>query len=158
MSLYAEVILDSSLDKPLDYEVPPAFQFQIKKGSRVLVSIRNRPMKGYVICLKNSTEWKNIKPIRDLLPVDSTLPEDLLSLGQWVSSYYHTPFSKVLRLLLPSSLRKDMKAKEQLYVMRAKTKEEIRHYCEEQRGKSLAQVAILDIMLNVVKGCFLPTC
>jgi primosomal protein N' (replication factor Y) len=152
---YAEVILDDALDKPLDYQVPPAFSTKIKKGSRVLVTVRNRATKGIVINLKNSSEWTNVKPIRDLLTEDAIIPEDLLKLGFWISEYYHTPFQRVLKMLLPSSLRKDMKAKEQLYVMRAQTREALRLHCEKIRAKSPKQAEVLDAMLKATKGILL---
>lgn len=153
--IYAEVILDDALQKSLDYEVPPAFQNKIKKGSRVLVTVRNRETKGFVINLKTTSEWSQVKPIRDVLSDESLIPEDLMTLGQWISEYYHTPFQKVLKMLLPSSLRKDIKAKEQLYVMRVKTREELRAHCEKIRGKHPKQTAVLDAMLQAVKGILL---
>lgn len=153
--IYAEVILDDALEKSLDYEIPKAFHNKIRKGSRVLVSVRNRLTKGFVVNIKDSSEWANVKPIRDVLSEDSLIPEDLLTLGQWMCEYYHTPFQRVLKMLLPSSLRKDMKAKEQLYVMRAKTREEIRAHCEKIRGKHLKQAAVLDAMLQAAKGMLL---
>ena len=48
-----------------------------------------------------------------------------------------------------------MKPKEQLYVMRAKTKDELSKLCQELRNKSPAQAAVLDSMLQVTKGVLL---
>lgn len=153
--MYVEVILDDALDKALDYEIPPLFISKVKVGSRVLVTVRNRPVKGFVIKIKDSSEWSSVKPIRDLLQESSLIPEDLLSLARWIADYYHTPFHKSLKMMLPASLRKDLKQKEQFYVMRAKTKEEIRAHCEKIRAKHPKQVAILDVLLQTVKGILL---
>jgi primosomal protein N' (replication factor Y) len=153
--IYAEVVLDDALEKSLDYQIPPVFQNKVSVGSRVLVSVRNRLTKGFVIGIKGTSEWQNVKPIRDVLSEDTVLPEDLIALAKWISEYYLTPFQRVLKMILPSSLRKDMKAKEQLYVMRTKTREEIRAHCEKIRGKHPKQAAVLDVMLQATKGVLL---
>ena len=57
--------------------------------------------------------------------------------------------------MLPASVRRQVKPKQQLFVMRAKTREDLKELCESIRNKSPTQANVLDEMLNVKKGLLL---
>ncbi|MDF2578052.1 MAG: priA [Chlamydiales bacterium] len=154
-TLYAEVILDLSIQKTLDYGVPLEFISQIKPGMRVQVPIRGQLRKGTVFKLKNECYYPKVSPVYQLISEEEVIQQDLFELAVWMAKYYCTPLSQVIKSILPSPIRKDMQHKQQLYVTRKKTREELRLICMELRKEGSPQAAILDVMLKVKKGILL---
>lgn len=152
---FASVILDVALDKPLDYGITAHQATLIQKGSRVEVPVQQHLRSGYVIEIKEKPSYASVKPIRNVLSDSSLMTADLFELAMWLSRYYCTPLRDIFRIFLPPGVRKGMSQKEQLFVTRGKTKEELREICVEMRAKSPARVAILEAMLQVTKGMLL---
>lgn len=152
---YASVILDLSVDKALDYGIPATLTDKIRTGSRVEVPVRGRLYKGYVVAIKAKPDFSPVKPIANVINANDLIPNDLFALAVWMARYYCTPLRKVLKMMLPASIRDPMKPKEQLNVSRAKTREELRSYCRKIRNSFTAQAAVLDVMLKVTKNILL---
>ncbi len=151
----ATVVLDVAINKSLDYGITTEKISLIHIGSRVEVPMRGAMKKGYVIDLKDKSPFPNIKPIGNILSDSPLITRDLFQLALWIARYYCSPLRDVFRLLLPPSIRKGMKHKEQLFVMRGKTREELIEMCITLRATKPAQALILDAMLKVKKGIFL---
>lgn len=151
---YASIVLDVALDKALDYSIPLELQ-PLKIGMRVEVPVRNRMQTGTVIAIKDTADFPNVRPLSKVLSDVELIAPQLFELALWMAKYYCTPLRQVLKILLPASVRKDMQHKQQLYVMRKKTREELKRYCEENRSKHPTRVGIIDIMLMVKKGILL---
>ena len=94
-------------------------------------------------------------PIGNVLSDASLITPDLFELALWLSRYYCAPLRDIFRIFLPPGVRKGMSPKEQLFVMRGKTREELRDVCASFRSKKPAQAAILEAMLPVKKGVLL---
>jgi primosomal protein N' (replication factor Y) len=152
---YASIILDVSVDKALDYGVLPDQLPHIKRGMRVEVPVRGFARPGYVLGLKDSPSFTPVKPISTILSQTQLISDDLFELALWMARYYCAPLRDVFRILLPPAIRNHMAHKQQLFVMRAKTKEELRKICIELRTKKPAQATILEAMLPVKKGILL---
>ncbi len=152
---FVSVILDIAIDKMLDYGVPAALVPLICKGMLVEVPVRGKLQKGYIIKIKDTSCYSPIKPLAALLSDRELITEELFELAVWMASYYCTSLRRVLKILLPASVRSNTPPKEQLYVMRAKTKEKLSAYCSEIRVQHAAQGAVLDVMLQVKKGILL---
>lgn len=152
---YASIVLDVAVDKILDYGITVEHYHQIKPGTRVEVSVRGHLRAGYVLEVKEQPSYTSVKPIARILSEEPLITPDLLQLAYWVSKYYCSPLRDIFRILLPPGVRKGMAAKEQLFVMRGKTREELREQCAAMRTKRPAQAAILDAMLPVKKGMLL---
>jgi primosomal protein N' (replication factor Y) (superfamily II helicase) len=84
-----------------------------------------------------------------------TIPDDLFELGQWIAKYYAAPLGRVLSSMLPGGVRRDVKAKRQHWVMRAKTREELIAACIEVRAKAPLQARVLEEILPVTGGILL---
>lgn len=148
---FATVILDKGIDTPLDY-----FTFlPIQVGSRVLVPLKNSSRKGTVIQIKNKSLIKNIQPIKEILNYESLVSPDLFELAQWMSHYYCTSLRKVLKILLPATIRKDTKEKEQLFVTSNLSQKNLLEYCSINRKKYSAQAQVLDVLIKKPKGILL---
>jgi primosomal protein N' (replication factor Y) len=154
-SKYASVILDVSLDKTLDYGVPADLLNDVKRGKRVEVTVKGHSRSGTIFEIKDTPSFPNVLPISRVLSETEIITEDLFELALWISKYYCAPLSQVLKVMLPSSVRKDIKPKQQLFVMRAKTRDELLEICKEVRSKSPGQASVLDVMLKVRKGILL---
>ena len=154
-SLYASVVLDLAVDKPLDYSIPLSLADKIKKGMRVAVPLRGKIQKGYVLEVKGQPSFLRVLPIKDLISDEEVINEELFDLALWMARYYCSSLSQIFKVMLPGIIRKDTKHKQQLFVMRAKTREELRTICEELRNPHPGQAEILDVMLNVTKGILL---
>jgi primosomal protein N' (replication factor Y) len=147
--------LDISIQKTLDYGVPDAFVEKIKRGLRVEVPVRGRLQKGYIFEVKDKSDFKSVSPIANILSSQEYLADDLFELGIFMSKYYCSSLSQVFKTMMPAIVRQDTKHKEQLFIIRAKTKDELKSYCEEIRNKHSAQANVLDVMLQVKKGILL---
>lgn len=152
---YASVILDVSIDKALDYGIPTNLLGTIKKGFRVEVPVRGHLRPGYVVAIKDTPDYSPVKAIAKASSSLELITDELFELALWMAKYYCTPLRQVLKILIPATIRTGMKHKEQLFVMRAKTKEELLNYCVEIRNTFSAQAEVLDIMLQVSKGILL---
>ncbi|WP_042282510.1 primosomal protein N' [Candidatus Protochlamydia sp. R18] len=151
----ASVILDISIDKTLDYGIVPSQLEAAQKGSRVEVPVRGHSRTGYIVEIKSGSNFKNIKPITRLLSETPLVPEELFKLALWVAKYYCAPLRDIFRIILPPSVRKGMKEKEQLFVVRGKSKEILRQVCVDIREKKPAQASVLEVMLQVKNGILL---
>lgn len=152
---YASVILDVSVDKLLDYGIPPDLAPAAKRGMRVEVPVRGKLRTGYIYALKDQADFPRVQPIARLLSEDELVSDELFELALWMAKYYCATLRDVLQMILPAIVRKDAKHKQQLYVMRAKTRDQLKEHCEKIRTKHAAQADVLDVMLQVKKGILL---
>ncbi len=154
-STFASIILDQGIDKPLDYTITPEVSEKLAIGSRVLVPLQNTFRKGTVVAVKAATSVKNPKAIKELLSEESLLSSDLLNLAHWMSEYYCCPLRKVLRSLLPATIRKEVGNKQQLFVKPLISLEKLKQKCSELRLTAPAQAHTLDIVMKHKKGILL---
>jgi len=99
---YCEVALPVPLDQPFYYSVPDSFR--VRPGMRVIVPFGARKLLGVVVRVKVQPEGvapAAIKPLQGVLEQEPALPEELLRLGRWISSYYLVPEGETLAALLP---------------------------------------------------------
>ena len=152
---YAAVILEVSVDKSLDYGIPQPLAGKVKRGSFVEVPVRGHLRKGYVVALCDKPAYHRVLPIAKVLGQEEVVTDELFELALWMSRYYAAPLRHVFRVMLPGSIRKNMQAKEQLFVSRAQTRDALVQLCKDLREKQPQQAAALDVLLQVKKGIFL---
>ena len=148
-------VLEISVNKTLDYGIPPDLSDKVFKGSSVKVPVRGKLHTGYVIAVNGATDCKKVLPVSAVLPENGLLSSGLFELAVWMAGYYCAPLRNVLKAIFPPSIRKDGKHKQQLYVMRGKTREELKEHCIKIRERYPAQASVLDEMLLVKKGILL---
>lgn len=106
--MVCEVIVDishSEVDKVFDYKTG---DLRIEAGSRVCVPFANRKIEGFVIKLKDRSEFpenklKNVIEVLDDIPA---LTAEAIETANYVSQKYRVPKAAAIRLLLPSEMRK----------------------------------------------------
>lgn len=153
--MVAEVILEVSVKKALDYLVPKDLISKISVGSWVEVPLQKRLSRGFVARLKEDSSHPTLLSVSRVLSDGPVLTKDLFSLALWMASYYGTPIEKVLRTMLPSGVRKAIETKKQYFVKRSKTREELALIYRELVIKAPQQAKILELMLQAKKGVLL---
>jgi primosomal protein N' (replication factor Y) (superfamily II helicase) len=152
---FAEVILDISCEKVLDYGIPADLVDTLKKGVRVNVLVRGYTRKGYVISVKSHTECKRVLPIKEILSPHELLSDEIFDLSIWMTKYYCCSIQKVLKAVIPSPIRKDMQPKKQLVIKRVKTKKELIEVCKKIRRTSPSQALAIEGVLQIKKDILL---
>ena len=94
-------------------------------------------------------------PVRRTEINEKKIPKDLFSLAFWMSDYYCTSLSKIFKYIFPSSIRKNIKPKFQIFVQLNKTKKEALRLSSEIRYKSVLQSDVLNLFLKKKKGFFM---
>lgn len=150
----AEVALERSLGKLLDYAIPDELRPTLTIGSLVEVPLQKRFEKGIIMGFKERSPY-TLQPILRSCGEGTLIPEDLFALAQWISRYYCTPVGKVLRQILPAPIRKELGAKQQLFVSRKATRDHLASVAASLRNTFPAQASVLDVLLKVEKGILL---
>ncbi len=151
---FVSVILDNNIDKTLDYSVPKELEDKIEKGMRIEIPVKGYFRKGYIFEIKEKSDVKKTLPIRRILS-ERVISKDLFSLALWMAKYYCTSLSKIFKCMVPTSIRKDIKQKTQVYLTSLKTKKELADICRDLLSKNPSQARAIEIFLKVKKGIFL---
>ena len=140
---YVRVIIDRAIHRELDYLVPETLSERISVGSRVRVPFRDKSALATVVATLAQSEVEGIRPIEAVVGDTPVLSEELLELGNWMSTYYCCPIETVMRSLLPQVIRRaEIGWKKQLFVQPARKidDEEI----EQLRRRAPRQAELLE--------------
>lgn len=105
MPSFAQVILDRSTGRELDYEIPAGLGAGIAAGSRVRVPLRNRQVIGTVVSVSETTSAKGVRPIAAVLDKRPQMTPVLMRLAKWMAEYYGCDDKDALRCVLPRAVR-----------------------------------------------------
>ncbi len=152
---YAAVILELAIDKAYDFGIVDSMLPLLKRGMLVEVMVRGVKRRGYIFEIKDESNAKNILPIHEILSHEELVSDELFELAVWMAKYYLSPLGSVIKMLLPSSVRKQIEPKQQLYITRGKPLDYLVSLLESIRGLHPQQATVLDVMLKVQKGIFL---
>ena len=86
---FAQVIVDVSaypVDRPFDYLIPEDWEELVDIGCRVKVPFGPRNVLGFVVGITTESDVpaEKIKPISEILDLESILTEEMLSLAKWL--------------------------------------------------------------------------
>jgi primosomal protein N' len=102
--MIAEIIIDISndgVDKIFDYAADDA----ISVGSRVVAPFLNRKMQGYVINVKEKSDYDGQLKAVDRVLDDGIISREMLDLMNYMTAKYNLRKIDVLRLFLPPNMR-----------------------------------------------------
>lgn len=153
--MYASVLLDSGIDKPLDYSIPEELLAKALPGMRVLVPVRGSMRKGILSAVKEKTEVSRVQPLAALLSEEPLISKELFDLAYWISHYYCTPLRKVLKSFLPPGVRKDVSPKVHLFVKACLSKNATAKLCDTLRTTDAPQAKVLEVLLASFPGMLL---
>jgi primosomal protein N' (replication factor Y) len=105
MPSFAQVILDRSTGRELDYEIPEGWAARVASGSRVRVPLRNRQVIGTVVSVSETTSAKGVRPIAAVMDERPQMTPVLMKLAKWMADYYGCDEQDALRCVLPRAVR-----------------------------------------------------
>ncbi len=106
MQQIARIIIDLSLDKTFDYNIPPILYGKVKIGSRVTIPFGRSFRHGYVLSIGSDSEYTSqLKDIKSLCEGHTKIPHKLVELGEWMAEYYCCSREQAIRTLLPRAVR-----------------------------------------------------
>src|SRR4051794_10581099 len=148
----AAVALEDSLDKLLDYAIPSRWLTRIAVGQRVRVPLgkRNRPVIGYVVAVKEGSDYPRVKDLLDIEDERVLVTPGLLELSRWMSRYYCSPLGTVLESVIPAAVKKRIGMGYVQMVRLNKTREELQDLFEKNKAKK--RRAIMARLLQVEPG------
>ena len=133
--MIAEVIVDvpaRPVDRPFDYLVPTKWQDAIAIGSRVQVPFGARHVLGYVIKIKEQTEYNQLKEITKVMDLKPPLTEELVEIGLRMADEYLCYPITAFHAMVPSVL----KGKYQKWIqMHPEITEDARRAFQSQAGE-----------------------
>jgi primosomal protein N' (replication factor Y) (superfamily II helicase) len=91
----------------LTYRIPPGIPSPAV-GARVVVPLGSRVVTGIVVTLDVSPDGvdeSEIKPIRQLLEVESFVPPEVVALARWTAEYYAAGAGETITAVLPPKTR-----------------------------------------------------
>ena len=100
---FAELAIDRPLDGLFTYKIPDGMDLQI--GHAVLVPFGRTKATGYVIGLRDTTDFPRTKRISRLLDQTPAFDESMLPFFQWISNYYLSGLGEVISTALPKSYK-----------------------------------------------------
>jgi primosomal protein N' (replication factor Y) len=148
----AGVALEDSLDKLLDYSIPRELLTRIAVGQRVKVPLgrRNRPVSGYVVVVKEGSDYPRVKPLMEIVDERVLVTPGLLELSRWMSRYYCAPLGTVLDSVIPAAVKKRIGMGYVQMVRLNKTREELQELFEKNKAKK--RRAILGRLMQLEEG------
>lgn len=148
----ALVFLDVAIDKPLHYGIPKFLESTLRIGMRVQVTLRGRVSKALVIDIISNDSSLSLQPILSIESPDIVVSKDLFKLAEFVSAYYATSLRKVFHIILPSTLRTNIREKKQFFVQRRISCKKMISLCASLRESAPSQAKLLDTLLRFPKG------
>lgn len=149
---FAAVALEQSIDRTLDYAIPPALADTVQVGQRVRVPLgkNNRPACGYVVAIHPTTSYPKIKSLVGIEDERVLVPPPLMELSRWMGRYYCAPLGSVLETVLPSAVRKRIGVGYQQMIRPVPQRDELQALFE--KTKAPKRRAILGRLLQLGPG------
>ena len=149
---FAAVALEQSIDRTLDYAIPPTLLDSLRVGQRVRVPLgkNNRSSTGYVVAIHPTTAYPKIKDLSGVEDQRVLVPPMLMELARWMSRYYCAPLGSVLESILPSAVRKRIGVGYQNIIRPALSREQLQDLFE--KTKAPKRRAILGRLLQLAPG------
>lgn len=99
-------VLAKQVNRSFDYSVPIHLEGIIKVGYRVKVLFGNRLVMGFVVELKDKTDFKkDLKPIVDIVDVFPPLNEEFIDIAKFIAEHNFSYYASSLQTMLPSALK-----------------------------------------------------
>lgn len=145
----ASVALEQSVDRLLDYSIPPKLS-RLQPGMRVRVPLGrgNKLAHGYVISIKPESDFPKIKPLAAIDDDRVLLRPNLMELARWMSRYYVCPLGTVLESVLPSAVKKRTGLGHRYLVRRVGTREQIQTVIENTKARKRRAILGRLLLLN----------
>ncbi len=104
--IYLSIAIPTPLRQMFDY-LPPDSAADLQPGMRVQVPFGPRKLIGIIESIKPDSDYPKdkLKKVSALPDQQSLIPDDIMQLCRWASSYYHYSLGETLLQALPKALR-----------------------------------------------------
>lgn len=112
--MIASVLVDvkaKEVDKTFDYLIPKHLEEVIEIGQRVKIPFGPRLIMGYVLGIKETSDFERLRKINDVLDIVPSLTEELIEVGKELSISNTSPLVSIYQVMLPTALRTKYKKK-----------------------------------------------
>lgn len=112
--MIASILVDvkaKEVDKTFDYYIPEHLNGVIEIGQRVKIPFGPRLIMGYVLGIKETSDFERLRPVSDVLDIVPSLTEELIQVGKELSISNTSPLVSIYQVMLPSALRSKYKKK-----------------------------------------------
>lgn len=155
--MIAQVIVDVSaypVDRPFDYIIPTELQELIEVGCRVKVPFGKRNVLGFIIGLKEQSDFPidKLKPIVQALDIEPVLTREMLELAKWMTVHTLCYEIDALQVMLPSALRAKYEKSIQLTTKLSNLPEELQKLFSKKDMISYRKVEAANL-LKPLKYC-----
>ncbi|MEB3101241.1 primosomal protein N' [Ferviditalea candida] len=108
--MYAKVIVDvpaKDTNRAFDYIIPPSLEPWVEVGSRVGVPFGSRVIQGFVVELRESSDYElhKMREIKHVLDPIPPLNGELVELSRWMSRKYACHEITALQAMIPGALK-----------------------------------------------------
>jgi len=110
--MIAEILVDvkaKAVDRTFDYKVPTTLETVIEIGQRVKVPFGPRFIMGYVLKLKETSDFERLRNISSVMDLIPTLTEELIELGKELRITNTSPLVSIYQAMLPTALKSKYK-------------------------------------------------
>lgn len=104
----ATVIVDvpaKQTDREFDYRIPDKWINIIQPGMRVIVPFGPRMVQGFVIGLKDHSEWDKLRNMKEPMDLEPVLNKELLQLANWMTREAMCFKITALQAMLPAAMK-----------------------------------------------------
>ncbi len=112
--MIASILVDvkaKEVDRTFDYLIPSKLENIIEVGQRVKVPFGSRLIMGYVLELKEKSEYEKLKRVMEVLDIIPSLTDELIELGKELSISNTSPLVSIYQAMLPKALKSKYKKK-----------------------------------------------
>lgn len=108
--MIAEVIVDvlnKQVNRSFDYVIPPHLESIIKVGYRVHVPFGNMKRMGFVVNIKDNTDYacKRLKEIIDTIDIYPVLNYEFIDIAKFIAENNFSFYATALQTMIPSALK-----------------------------------------------------
>src|SRR5713226_3725003 len=105
--LFADVVVDRSLDHAFTYSVSNELRDLVGVGKRVQVPFGkgDRPAVGYCVRVSDAAPPREVKSVLRVLDDEALLDDNLMRLTRWMADYYLCGWGQVLNAVIPAGAK-----------------------------------------------------
>ena len=96
---------NKNIDRVFDYNVPSSLAHNIKLGVRVVVPFGAMKLDGFIVEVKDTSDFSELKDIISIKDNSSILNRELLELGKWMSEDLLCTLISSYQVMLPKALK-----------------------------------------------------
>lgn len=102
--MLVNVAINLPIDSLFTYKIPPHLTDSAEIGRRVLVNFGKKVLTGVIIEKVESTELKNVRPVRAVIDSGIVISEEMISFCRWISEYYLSALGEVIFSSIPGHI------------------------------------------------------